>query len=167
MIRSEIIQMAVERIGIEEPSADDDAAHSMHIEDYLDNVIANLAQQLPDGEILTCEDFKHLGVACCDASHHSYCPHVDMQLVILTDGSKAWVCGSLRTALLALDVATTTNVKVAANKAASIIASAEALNSHDAGQRAYDLLHLDREMTTEESVEFCAIMRMPTKFYVE
>lgn len=57
--------------------------------------------------------------------------------------------------------------KVAANKAASIIASAEAMSSPDAGQRAYNLLHLDREMTPEENVEFCALMHMPTKFYVE
>jgi hypothetical protein len=58
-------------------------------------------------------------------------------------------------------------MKVAADRAASIIASAEALSSHDAVQRAYDLLHLERGMTPEENVEFCALMCMPTKFYVE
>jgi hypothetical protein len=57
--------------------------------------------------------------------------------------------------------------KVASSKAASIIATAETLSYHDAAQRAYDLDHLDREMTPEENVEFCACMRMPTNFYVE
>jgi hypothetical protein len=52
--------------------------------------------------------------------------------------------------------------KVAADKAVSIIASATAMSDKDAGQRAYGLLHLDCELTPEENVEFCAIMRMPT-----
>lgn len=167
MTRSEIIALAVERMGVEDNSPHADAADLMYIEDFVDNVIAALAQQLPDGEIQTCEDFRHLGIACCYASHNSYCPHVDMTLVTLADGSKAWICGNLLIALQAPIVAATNNVKVAADQADAIIASAKAMSSHAAGQRAYDLLHLDREMTTEENVELCALMRMTTKFYVE
>jgi hypothetical protein len=138
----------------------------VYIEDFVDHVIATLAQKIPDGEIETCEDFKGLGIECCDGCH-LYHPETGMTLVPLTDGRKAWVCCSLRPALLEANAATTTNVKVAADKAAAIIASAKAMSSHDGAQRAYELLHLDREMTPEENVEFCAIMCMPTNFHVE
>ena len=164
MTQSEIIELTIERLGIED-NYQADTSDFVHFEDFLDSVIATIAQQLPDGEIQTCEGLN-LGVACCSTCHN-YLPHVGMKLVTLTDGCKAWLCCNLRTALLGPNATTTTSMKVAADKAASIIATAEALSSHDAGQRAYDLLHLDREMTPEENVEFCALMRMPTKFYVE
>jgi hypothetical protein len=166
MIRSEIIELTIERMGIEDRYLQPAASDSVYIEDFVDHVIATLAQKLPDGEIQTCDDFKNLGIECCDGCH-LYHPETGMTLVPLTDGRKAWVCCSLRPALLEPDAARTTNVKVAADKAAAIIASATALSHHDAGQRAYDLLHLDREMTAEENVEFCALMCMPTKSYVE
>jgi hypothetical protein len=90
-----------------------------------------------------------------------------MKLVTLPDGCKAWLCCRLRSALLEPNAATIINRKVAADKAASIIASAEAMSDQDAGRRAYDLLHLDHEMSPEENVECCALMCMPTKFYIE
>lgn len=105
MTRNEIIELAIEQLGVEDNSPYADAHDSVHVEDFVNDVIASLAQQLPDGEIQTCADFKDLGIACCDASHHSYCPHVDMKVVTLTDGSKAWLCCNLRTALLGPDSA--------------------------------------------------------------
>jgi hypothetical protein len=68
--RGEIIALAVERMGLEESCPNADLADSMYVDDFVDDVIANLAQQLPDGEIKICDDFKGLGVACCDASHY-------------------------------------------------------------------------------------------------
>ena len=166
MIRGEIIELTIERMVIEGRYLQPAASDSVYIEDFVDHVIATLAQKLPDGEIQTCDDFKNLGIECCDGCH-LYHPETGMTLVHLTDGRKAWVCCSLRPALLESDAARTTNVKVAADKAAAIIASAKAMSGQDGTQRAYDLLHLDREMTPEENVEFCALMCMPTKFYVE
>ena len=166
MTRSAIIELTIERMGIEDRYLQPAASDLVYIEDFVDHVIATLAQKIPDGEIETCEDFKGLGIECCDGCH-LYHPETGMTLVPLTDGRKAWVCCSLRSALLEPEAARTTNVKVAADKAAAIIASAKALSTHDGAQRAYDLLHLDREMTAEENVEFCALMCMPTKFYVD
>lgn len=60
----------------------------------------------------------------------------------------------------------TISARVNADKAADIITSAKARPSPQAGQRAYSLLHLDRELTAEENVEHSAIMCMPTTFYV-
>jgi hypothetical protein len=102
MTRSEIIELTIERLGIED-NYQADTSDSVHFEDFLDLVIATIAQQLPDGEIETCEDLN-LGVACCNACHN-YLPHVGMKLVILTDGCKAWLCCNLRTALLGPDSA--------------------------------------------------------------
>jgi hypothetical protein len=164
MTRSEIIELTIERLGIED-NYQADTSDFVHFEDFLDSVIATIAQQLPDGEIETCEDLN-LSVACCTACHN-YLPHLGMKLVTLPDGCKAWLCCRLRSALLEPNAATIINRKVAADKAASIIASAEAMSDQDAGRRAYDLLHLDHEMSPEENVECCALMCMPTKFYIE
>jgi hypothetical protein len=166
MIRGEIIELTIERMVIEGRYLQPAASDSVYIEDFVDHVIATLAQKLPDGEIQTCDDFKNLGIECCDGCH-LYHPETGMTLVHLTDGRKAWVCCSLRPALLESDAARTTNVKVAADKAASTIASAKAMRAPHSGPRAYDLLHFDREMTAEEDVEFCVIMHMPTAPYIQ
>jgi hypothetical protein len=166
MTKQEIIALTLQQIEYRQNPPPEEIADCVGIEGYDDFVIAELNEQLPEGEIKTCEDFKHLNVECCETCHRYY-PHFDVKLVTLPDGSTAWICCRLRTALLEPNAATITNMKVAADKAASIIASAQALTSPRAGQRAYDLLHLDREMSPEENVEFCALMCMPTKFYVE
>jgi hypothetical protein len=64
-------------------------------------VIAELNEQLPEGEIKTCEDFKHLNVECCETCHRYY-PHYDVKLVSLPDGSTAWICCTVRSAVLGL-----------------------------------------------------------------
>ena len=164
MTRSEIIELTIERLGIED-NYQADTSDFVHFEDFLDSVIATIAQQLPDGEIETCEDLN-LSVACCTACHN-YLPHLGMKLVTLPDGCKAWLCCRLRSALLEPNAATIINRKVAADKAASTIASAKAMRAPHSGRRAYDLLHFDREMTAEEDVEFCVIMHMPTAPYIQ
>ena len=152
MIRSKIIELAVERMGIEENCSDADAADSMYVEDFVDNVIAALAQLLPDGELKTCEDFKDLGVACCDASHHSYCPHVDMKLVTLQDGSKAWLCCNLRTALLGPSGIEQPAAEV---KYAAIAAKVAALPREERYRLAVELaLECGDNFTDEQSFEF-------------
>jgi hypothetical protein len=166
MTKSEIIDRTLREISYRQNPPPDEIADCVDLEGYDDFVIATLNELLPAGDIKTCEDFKELGVECCHTCHTCY-PDYHMRVVTLPDGSTAWICCSLRTALLEPNAATTTNMKVAADRAASIIASAEALSSLDAVQRAYDLLHLEREMTPEENVEFCVLMCMPTKYYIE
>jgi len=50
-----------------------------------------------DVDIKTCEDFRHLNVACC-ATCHDY-PHYDMSLIDLPRGGKAWVCETVKWAI--------------------------------------------------------------------
>ena len=166
MTKQEIITLTLQQIEYRQNPPPEEIADCVGIEGYDDFVIAELNEQLPEGEIKTCEDFKHLNVECCETCHRYY-PHFDVKLVTLPDGSTAWICCRLRTALLEPNAAMITNMKVAASKAASIITSAQSMSDQAAGQRAYDLLHLDREMSPEENVEFCTLMCMPTKFYVE
>jgi hypothetical protein len=60
-------------------------------------IISVLRDVLPEGDIKTCEDFRHLEVDCCNLCHeHS---HYDMSVIKLPDGEKAWVCGSVKSAL--------------------------------------------------------------------
>ena len=166
MTKTEIVERTLSQISYRVNPPPDEIADCVDIEGYDDFVIATLNELLPVGNIKTCEDFTELGVNCCHTCH-TYYPHLEMKLVTLPDTSNAWICCSLRSALQEQMPTRTAKMKVAADEAASIIAAAEAMSYPDAGQRAYDLLHLDRDMTPEENVEFCAIMRMPTKFYVE
>jgi hypothetical protein len=57
-----------------------------------------LQKRLPDVDIKTCEDFKHLNVECCEDCHHVY-PHYDMSVIDLPDGGKAWVCDTVKWAI--------------------------------------------------------------------
>ena len=52
---------------------------------------------------------------------------------------------------------------VAADKAASIVAKADALTPLQAIRRARELADLDREFTPEEQLEFCACMYLPNE----
>lgn len=66
---------------------------------HLSTVIAELRRRLPpDTTIKTCGAFKHLNAACCDPCHTS-CPHTDMNLIDLPDGTKAWVCCAVEWAI--------------------------------------------------------------------
>jgi hypothetical protein len=67
--------------------------------DYEEIVIAGLRGRLPEGvDIKTCEDFKHLGVECCETCHKFY-PHYEMKLIELPDGAPAWVCDAVEWAI--------------------------------------------------------------------
>jgi hypothetical protein len=61
-------------------------------------VIAELQKRLPDTDIKTCEDFRHLNVVCCDTCHTFY-PHYEMKVIQLPDGSPAWVCDTVEWAI--------------------------------------------------------------------
>lgn len=61
-------------------------------------VIAELQKRLPDTDIKTCADFRHLNVTCCDTCHTFY-PHYEMSLIDLPDGAKAWVCDPVKWAI--------------------------------------------------------------------
>ena len=66
--------------------------------DYEEIVIAELNRRLPDTDIKTCEDFRHLNVECCEICHECF-PQYQMNLIDLTDGTKAWVCDPISWAI--------------------------------------------------------------------
>jgi hypothetical protein len=86
MIKSDIIQATVGA-----PSAAGNGGHQAQIAALLD-------ETLPEGEIQTCEDFKHLNTECCPICHTAY-PHYDMQLLTPPHGRIAWVCCAIQKAL--------------------------------------------------------------------
>ena len=104
MTKQEIIALTLQQIEYRQNPPPEEIADSVVIDGYDDIVIAELNEQLPEGEIKTCEDFKHLNVECCEICHRYY-PHYDVKLVTLPDGSKAWICCRLRTALCEPDSA--------------------------------------------------------------
>jgi len=64
-------------------------------DDYVDLVIATLSKRLPEGELKICKDFRILGVSCCECCHKGYA-HYEMSLEELKDGSRAWMCCTVR-----------------------------------------------------------------------
>jgi hypothetical protein len=157
MIRSEIIERTIESMGIEEDSSAD-PADSVRSEDFVDHLIATLAQQLPDGDIKVCEDFKDLGVACC-ATCHYYHPETGMKLAALPDGSKAWVCCELRTALLGPDPPRG-SAEVA--KEAAIAAKVAAIPVEERFDLAMKLaLECGDNPTEDQSIEFAKLFFGP------
>jgi hypothetical protein len=64
----------------------------------LHSAMAELRESLPETDIKTCEDFRHLNVTCCDTCHTFY-PHYEMSLIDLPDGAKAWVCDPVKWAI--------------------------------------------------------------------
>lgn len=85
MTKNEIIEKTLRDIGPLEP-------------DYTEIVVAELQRRLPDSEIKTCDDFKHLNAACCESCHTFY-PHYEMKVIDLPDGAKAWVCDAVEWAI--------------------------------------------------------------------
>jgi hypothetical protein len=84
MTKNEIIEKTLKDIGPLEP-------------DDTEIVLAELQRRLPDAEIKTCDDLKHLNAKCCETCH-TY-PHYDMNLIDLPDGAKAWVCDAVEWAI--------------------------------------------------------------------
>jgi hypothetical protein len=67
----------------------------LELEEYIS---ATVGVCLPDGDIRTCADFKHLGVECCDTCH-GFMPETEMYLIDLLEGDKAWICCAVRSEL--------------------------------------------------------------------
>jgi hypothetical protein len=158
MIRSDIVELTIERLGIED-NYQADTSDAVHFEDFLDSVIATIAEQLPDGEIETCEDLN-LGVACCYACH-DYHPHTGMKLVTLKDGSKAWLCCELRTALQGPEATAKGSSELAAKESA-ISAKVAAIPVEERFDRAIKLaLECGDNPTEDQSLEFAKLFFGP------
>jgi hypothetical protein len=74
---------------------------NMLVEDHLRPAAVKageLQKRLPDTDIKTCEDFRHLNVTCCNTCHTFY-PHYEMSLIDLPGGAKAWVCDPVKWAI--------------------------------------------------------------------
>lgn len=157
MIRSEIIERTIEWMGLEEDSYAD-PADSARIEGFVDHLIDILAEQLPDGDIKICDDFRELGVACCNGCHY-YHPETGMKLVTLPDGGKAWLCCELRKSLLGPDPP-----KGAAEvaKEAAISAKVAAIPENERFDRAVELaLASGDNFTDDQSIEFAKLFFGP------
>ena len=66
---------------------------------YSPIIRAELAKRLTEEVYLTCEDFAHFGVECCEAACESE-PHYEMIDVVLDDDQHAWVCCPIRDILI-------------------------------------------------------------------
>jgi len=66
--------------------------------DYEEIVVAELNRRLPDADIRTCGDFRHLNVECCEICHECF-PQYQMNLIDLPDGTKVWVCDPISWAI--------------------------------------------------------------------
>jgi hypothetical protein len=62
-------------------------------------VRGELAKRLTEDTYLTCDDFDHFDVTCCDTCHTCY-PHYEMWIVKLSDGHHAWVCDPIEHILM-------------------------------------------------------------------
>jgi hypothetical protein len=95
MNKAEIISKTLNAMNLIPPE------HRFEEQDEEAFIISVLQDRLPtdaDIDIRTCEDFQHLKVECCTTCHNSY-PHYEMKLIMLTDGSPAWVCETMKLAL--------------------------------------------------------------------
>jgi hypothetical protein len=63
-----------------------------------DETVSALQKKLPDTDIKTCEDFRHLKAECCDTCHRMN-PVWEMELKKLPDGGNAWVCCAVSRAI--------------------------------------------------------------------
>jgi hypothetical protein len=99
MKKHEIIQLTLKQMQHEHKLSPEELADCQGIACDDDMVIAELNELLPSGDIKTCLNFSDLGVACCPICH-SVSPDVDMRVETLPDGSKAWICCKVRSALL-------------------------------------------------------------------
>jgi hypothetical protein len=66
--------------------------------EYTEYIVTTFDERLPDGDIKTCEDFKHLRVECCETCH-TFLPETEMYAEDLPEGGKAWICCAVRSEL--------------------------------------------------------------------
>ena len=95
MTKNEIIEKTLKEIG---PRLKKHEVPYREASDREQIVITELQKRLPETDIKTCEDFRHLNVTCCDTCHTFY-PHYEMNLIDLADGAKAWVCDPVKWAI--------------------------------------------------------------------
>lgn len=101
-IRSEIIDVivAAHRAEVEREASKSfvsaDAKAYEHV--IRSALLGKLASLRADEKVRTCEDFGHLGIACCDSCHMGY-PHYELDLIELERGGCAWICCALGRAL--------------------------------------------------------------------
>jgi hypothetical protein len=88
MNKAEIISQTLRAMKLTVPPSTDDQDEEAFI-------VSVLQDKLPDGDIKTCEDFKHLNVECCDTCHNFH-PHYEMTVIDLPGGGKAWVCDTVK-----------------------------------------------------------------------
>jgi hypothetical protein len=100
MRKAEIISRILKELGLLEPETDPvfSGQEGEEEDEEAECILAALNDKLPEGEIKTCEDFRHLNVECCETCHGHYA-HYEMQVIKLPDGSPAWVCGPIRRAI--------------------------------------------------------------------
>jgi hypothetical protein len=90
--KNEVIEKTLNEIG---PHLEEHEQPYSERLDWEEIVIAELQVRLPDTEIKTCEDFRHLHVTCCDTCHTFY-PQYEMSLIDLPGDVKAWVCDPVK-----------------------------------------------------------------------
>lgn len=100
--RSEIIDdiVAAYRAEVEKEASESFvSADATEYEDIIRTTLTSkLAALRPDERVRTCEDFNHLGIACCDSCHTGY-PHFELELTELESGGRAWICCALNRVL--------------------------------------------------------------------
>jgi hypothetical protein len=99
MTRSEIIETTLAELRRANASCQETADTERSSAIGNDEVISTLMERLPDDvDIKTCADVTRVEVTCCDICH-TFLPHYDMEVEALPDGSVAWLCCSVRSAL--------------------------------------------------------------------
>jgi len=68
-------------------------------QNYSTVIKAELEERLTEEDYLTCEDFDHFDITCCDTCHTFY-PQYEMWFVVLNDGRFAWVCDAIKAILM-------------------------------------------------------------------
>jgi hypothetical protein len=94
MTKNEIIAKTLKEIGFRLEQREETYSDNSDLEEI---AIAALPARLPESDIQTCEDFRHLQVECCETCHQFY-PHYDMN-VLDFGGAKAWVCDPVKGAI--------------------------------------------------------------------
>jgi hypothetical protein len=95
MTKNEIIEKTLKEMAVISLQSEPPYSDGHDEEEF---IVALLRDVLPEGDIRTCEDFRHLNVLCCETCHQLY-PHYDMSLIHLPDGGKAWLCDAVRRAI--------------------------------------------------------------------
>jgi|ERR1700722_11348110 len=95
MTKAEIIAKTLRAMNLNPPENEPPFSDEQDEEEFITSVLQDV---LPDGDIKTCEDFKHLGVECCETCHGHYA-HYEMSVIDLPSGGKAWVCDTVKWAI--------------------------------------------------------------------